>query len=311
MILTVTPNSALDRVFIIETWTPGRPLRIDHAVTAAGGKGIDVAVSLSCQGIPSRALCFLAGETGRRLEQLLVDYGIELLPVWVGGETRTAHVIVERQQERHTHLIAGSMRIEPDDLDTFLDILRRKLSEASWMVCGGSLPPALDSRFFAQIVELAHEKRVPSLVDTSSLPLEPVLAAAPAVVKLNREELNVAFGSPLSDQEEIIGAGLDLIDRFSLKSLVITCGENGLYAFTGNAVYFAQAPAQKVVNAAGAGDAASGALVHNLALGRSWPEAVRRAAAVSAATVLTEATAECRMADISRILPQTTVSRIL
>ena len=47
-----------------------------------------------------------------------------------------------------------------------------------------------------------------------------------------------------------------------------------------------------------------------LSQGDDWPQTLRRAAATSAAVVLTEGTADVRPADIDRILPHTLVKQL-
>lgn len=312
MVLTVTPNSALDRVFLIEEWTPGEPIRVEHMVPAVGGKGLDASVSLSCQEIPSLALAFFAGETGRELLALLGRYAIRLFPIWASGETRVAHVIAERKHARHTHLTAGQMTISQIQQDAFFAQLRVLLAEASWMVGGGSLPAGLDTLFFAKSIAMADRAGVPSLVDTAATPLDPITAASPpTVLKMNRLEFEAAFGEKVAGRAELLEAGRDAREKHELPNLLITDGREGLYAFSAEGILHAQAPPQAVVNAAGAGDAVSGTLAHHLSRGASWPEALRQAAAVSAATVLTETTAECRIADVQRILPAVRVRRLL
>ncbi len=129
MILTVTLNSALDRIFFIEEWTPGLPIRIDQMVTAVGGKGLDAAVSLRCQGIPAAGVTFVAGAVGRELVELLESYGVKTIPIWVDGETRVAHVVAERAHKRHTHLIAGQMEIKPAHFDALFARLASELRQ--------------------------------------------------------------------------------------------------------------------------------------------------------------------------------------
>ena len=100
------------------------------------------------------------------------------------------------------------------------------------------------------------------------------------------------------------------MNEYDLDNLVVSCGEKGLYALTVEGVFHAQAPRQIAVNGAGAGDAIAGTLPYRLSQGDSWVEALRYATAVAAATVLTEATAECRVADVERILPRVIVTRL-
>jgi fructose-1-phosphate kinase PfkB-like protein len=132
----------------------------------------------------------------------------------------------------------------------------------------------------------------------------------PAILKLNRHELADTFGLASADLATLAREAEALRQREGLEALVLTCGGEGILALTAGAAYLAVSPAQVEVNAAGAGDAVSAALPYRLACGDSWSEALRWAAATSAAVVLTPGTADCRPADIAAILPQTTVQRL-
>jgi fructose-1-phosphate kinase PfkB-like protein len=90
----------------------------------------------------------------------------------------------------------------------------------------------------------------------------------------------------------------------------LTLGREGILAITPDHAYLVAAPVQQEVNAAGSGDAVSAALAWRFLLGDDWRDALRWAAAAGAATVLTEGTAECRMADVLRILPETTIQEL-
>ena len=310
MILTITPNAALDRIFFIDEWTPGLPMRIDKMVTAVGGKALDASVSLACQGVHSTAVTFVAGRIGRELLELLSGYDVRVYPVWVEGETRVAHVVAEKVAQHHTHLIAGNMIINDSHVQTLFKLLLPLLKQASWLVSGGSLPAGMDTRFFAQVLEMANQAGVSSLIDTSAVPIKPILDVRPTILKINQVEFENAFALPVPTIDALLSAGQRVMAAHKLPNLIITCGAQGLYALTASGIYHAQAPLQVVVNAAGAGDAIAGTLPYRLAQGDSWMEALRQATAVSAATVLTEKTAECRPEDVTRILPLVEVTRL-
>ena len=94
----------------------------------------------------------------------------------------------------------------------------------------------------------------------------------------------------------------------NLPALVLTCGRDGIIIVTAEGVVQAQAPVQRAINAAGAGDAASAAIVWRRAQGDGWTETARWAAAISAASVVTEGTAEVRFADVEHLLPDVRVA---
>lgn len=94
-----------------------------------------------------------------------------------------------------------------------------------------------------------------------------------------------------------------------MLTLVITCGAKGMLALTPEGYYQAISPPQQAVNPAGAGDAASATLAWRRSQGDTDLEALRWAAAVSAATVLTACTGESRRSDIDSLLKDIEVQR--
>ena len=310
MILTVTLHTALDKVIFIDEWTPGRPMRTNRVLTCVGGKGLDSSIVLSQMGVATTGLCFVAGKTGAELIDLVHAYGAATLPIWVNGETRTAHVIVETRHNRHSHLITGALEISPTHWQQLLDAFDGATPLADWVICAGSLPTNIPDDFFATLTRHAHNASIPILIDSSTHGIRSALPARPDILKMNREEFREVFGVQTSSLQGLITQAQSARRQFDLPALVVTCGADGILVFTPQESIHAAAPPQQAVNAAGAGDAASAALAWRRSLGEDWQQALRWAAAVSAAAVLTEGTAEIHPKDVHEILPQVLVRRI-
>ena len=310
MILTVTPNSALDKVLFIQKWVPGGTMRTEKTVTSVGGKGLDSSVVLRHLGVETVGLTFVAGRTGYELIHLLEKYGIIPEVVWVGGKTRVAYVVSEAQHERHSHLITGKLNINPTQVEEFLQRFRHRVREAAWVICAGSLPLNLPVTFYRTIIEEAKQYHVPVLLDSSGKAVEEAIPACPEILKMNREEFERTFNLPCSNLEDLKQQADQVYRTYNLPSLVITCASNGILSYSQGGTFHTRAPRQKPVNAAGAGDAVSSALVWRLSQGDSWRDALKWVGATAAAVVLTEGTADCHMQDILRILPQVKIDEI-
>ena len=89
MIYTVTLNPALDYILRLPRLSSEDVNRADSAQLLCGGKGINVSMVLSGLEVPTRALGFVAGFTGRALEQMLQAQGIQtdFVPL-AAGNTR-------------------------------------------------------------------------------------------------------------------------------------------------------------------------------------------------------------------------------
>jgi 1-phosphofructokinase family hexose kinase len=276
-------------------------------IESVGGKGFDASVVLQTLGVANSALGFVAGLTGQQLVDLLNGYGISHDLVWVDGETRIAHVVVETRPQRHSHLIAAGLSVSPEAYQLFLQRYQAHLDGVTWVITGGSLAEGVPVSCYRHLTEMAQAAGVSILVDSFGPPLLETLPTPPTILKMNGDEFRQSFGVHCETLDDLAAEVQTLYERERLPALVITCGAEGLLALTPEGTYRAASPPQSVVNAAGAGDGVSAALVWRLGEGDSWPEALRWAAATGAAVVLTEGTADCHPADVERILAQTEV----
>jgi 1-phosphofructokinase family hexose kinase len=310
MILTLTPNAALDRLLFIEEFQPGTVMRPHKMLDRVGGKGLDSSVALRGLGVETVAVTFVGGQTGQALMSLLEAYGIRHDLIWLDGETRIAHVLIESRRQRHSHIITQTLAVTPEAATEFLQRYQAHLREAAWVITAGSLPPGVPGSYYRTICQMAHEAGVPILVDGTGPPVTATLPAPPTILKMNWGEFCQTFGVRAGTLDQLKKQAQVIHERERLFALVLTCGEQGLLAVTPEGTYQARSPVQPVVNAAGAGDAASAALAWRFSTGANWPETLRWAAAVSAAVVLTEGTADCRMTDIQRLLLQTKIESL-
>lgn len=307
MILTFTPNPGLDYLIFIDEFRPGIRIQAEGARYSLGGKGVDTSVALRTFEVDTLALSFVAGTAGQRYLELLDSYGIRHDMVWQEGETRVMHVVVERRHRRHTHLITSTLPINEASAADLLGRYQTHLSEANWVIAAGTLAPGWPATLYQNLIELAQAAQVPILVDSSGLPLRHAIQARPTVLKLNDTEFTDTFQTQVTSIADLYAQARALREREQLPALVITCGKEGILALTSEGDYLATAPEQVAINAAGAGDTASGILAWRLGLGESWPEALRWAAAASAASVLTDGTADSRREDVERLWPQVTI----
>ena len=310
MILTICPNTALDKILFIEKWTPGVPIRTNNMVTCVGGKGLDSSVVLSQLGVETVGMGFFSGKIGEELIEILEEYGIVVEPTWVGGINRVAYVIAEESTNVHTHVIAGQVQVSEDQITEFLQKYQEQLGKAEWVIFAGSIPPSVDANFYHGLVRTAKEAGVPSLIDAQKAFMAGAISAGPDVVKMNWEEFEWTFQKDAPTFDSLYKQAKEFKKDKNIKNFVLTLGKDGMLALTVEGDFLAKAPLQKPVNAAGAGDAASSTIVWRLSQGDSWQETLRCASAVSAAAVLTKRTGDIRMEDVERILEDVEITRL-
>ncbi len=105
MILTISPNCAVDRILFVDEIIPATTMRCSAMIDHIGGKGLDTSIALNCMGVETFGLGFAAGVNGRIMADALVALAVPHELIWLEGETRIAHVIVETARHRHSHII--------------------------------------------------------------------------------------------------------------------------------------------------------------------------------------------------------------
>ena len=172
------------------------------------------------------------------------------------------------------------------------------------MICAGSVPPVITPAVYREITEIAHQNKTPVLIDSSGKMITEALPANPDIIKMNWDEFEVTFNRKALTLDELKVQALEVYKNLQIKSLVLTCGADGILSCSPEGAFHTIVPKLKAVNAAGAGDAVSSALAWRFSESDNWHDALKWAGATSAAVVLTSGTAECRLEDVHRLLPQ-------
>ena len=123
MIITVTLNPAIDKTAHVEKMIPNGLNRLNNIILDVGGKGINVSMVLSELGIKSKAFGFVAGFTGKAIEEGVSSAGIET--DFVHLDKGFSRINVKIKSSRETELNAQGPEISKEKIDE----LFRKLDE--------------------------------------------------------------------------------------------------------------------------------------------------------------------------------------
>jgi 1-phosphofructokinase family hexose kinase len=292
VILTVTPNPALDLTWRVDGLTPGATHRVPAAASRAGGKGVNVARVLHGTGHEVLALATTGGATGAEFAAELAASGVphRLLPV--DAATRRSAAIVDELRGATAILNELGGRLAAAEAATLVETASTLGRGASAVAICGSLPPGFDAARLDALVGSLVGAGVPVVADTSGAGLLAAARAGAHVLKPNREELVHATGraAPLDGARTLLALGAHLV--------VVSLGTDGLLVVGRTGVpLHARLPAPLHGNATGAGDAAVAAIATALATGvdlaadtdaaaRARHDLARRATAWSASAVL-------------------------
>ncbi|MFF7856762.1 hexose kinase [Streptomyces sp. NPDC007904] len=303
MILTVTLNTALDITYRVPSLRPHASHRVSDVTERPGGKGINVARVLAALGHEVTVTGFAGGTTGRILRDRLTEVpGVRDALVPVSGATRRTVAVVDGRSGGTTQLNEPGPTITVAEWSAFQGAYQDLLASASAVALCGSLPPGVPVGAYAGLVRTARAAGVPVLLDTSGAALRRGVAGRPDILKPNAEELAelTGFHEPLRATQDA--------RRRGAGAVVASLGAQGLLALTPEGRWRAAPPAPLHGNPTGAGDSVVAGLLSALVEHRPWPDRLSRAAALSAATVLSPTAGEFDHPAYENLLPRITVT---
>jgi 1-phosphofructokinase len=251
--VTVTANPSIDRTVEVGALVRGGLHRATAVHVQPGGKGINVARALVCNGIKARAVVPAGGAEGEQLISLLSDYSIEVVRVASLGPVRMNVSVIE-PDATVTKLNEPGARLTEDEARSLADAVINAAHDASWVVLAGSLPPGVSPDFYADLIHRMEHDDVQVVVDTSGPALRAAVAAGPALIKPNHHELEEAVDSPLSTIQDVVGAAQQL-RSLGAKAVLASLGRDGAVLVDGEGVWHAEAPVVLARSSVGAGDA--------------------------------------------------------
>jgi len=308
VIVTVTPNVALDITYEVERLVPHASHRVAGVRAMAGGKGINVASVLVGQGNAATAIGVVGGVTGELVRTDLAARGIPHVLVEADHETRRTVTIVSLADGEATAFNEPGPAIGRPEWSALLSTVRRLAFEpeqaAGVLVGSGSVPEGFPEDGYAQLVRVAADAGWRSVVDSSGPALLAALAGGPDVVKPNARELAevTGLGDPV--------AGAKALQDKGARDVLVSLGPDGLVLVrVDGEVVRAALQSGLAGNATGAGDAVVAAVARSLEEGVAPEALLTDAVAWSAAAVLQPVAGMVDEADVARLRGEVRVWR--
>jgi 1-phosphofructokinase family hexose kinase len=285
MILSITPNPALDRILTVPGFLPGTQTEHTEAITIAAGKGVSVARAARTLGADTLCAGFLGGVAGRHHKELLEREKLPFAWTSIEAETRTCYIIVDPKTRKSTVINEPGPTVSSEDWNRFsIDILQ--LAErAAYISFSGSLPVGSPLEAYHGLIRALTEAGHFVWIDVSGAALQTAIDAAPMGVKVNGSEMAAFLGVSINTVAEAAEAATTLRQK-GIKLVGITLGELGAVIVSAEGAWWARPPALEIVSAVGSGDSFLGGLLTALTKGADLPEALRTGVAAGGANAL-------------------------
>lgn len=285
MIYTVTFNPALDYVIRMEKLNLGMVNRSSAEAIFYGGKGINVSTVLNNIGVESVALGFVAGFTGREIEEGVKTLGVKTDFIHLPEGLSRINVKIKAEQE--TEINGQGPQIRMEQVEGLFEKLET-LQSGDCLVLAGTIPASLPADIYEQIMERLQGRDIRIVVDATKELLLNVLKYHPFLIKPNNHELGEMFHTVLKSDEEIVAYARKLQDMGAGNVLVSMAGDGAILITESNEVHKIGVPKGTVVNSVGAGDSMVAGFIASYFKEHDYLKALKFGTATGSATAFSE-----------------------
>lgn len=301
MVYTVTLNPALDYEVLVDGFRAGGLNRASRERMHFGGKGVNVSTVLHSLGVETTALGFVAGFTGKALEDGLKAEGVPTDFVRLEEGLTRVNVKIRSGGGGETEINCHGPAIPAPALEALLQKLDR-LGQGDALVLAGSLPAGLPGDVYRTILNRVEGRGVWTVVDAARDLLRGVLPCRPFLIKPNSAELGELFGKDaLTEEAEILSCARSLQAQGARNILVSMAGDGSLLLDETGGARRLGVPPGTVRHTVGAGDSMVAGFLAGWLETRDYAAAHRMGAAAGAATAFSEGLADRE--EIRKLLP--------
>lgn len=311
-ILTITLKPAVDYATSTERVTAGPKLYCRSPRIDPGGGGVNVARTIVKLGGSVKAFVVVGGPMGDRLLDLLAQESVPVLECRVSAGTSYSLAITDEKTAEQFRFSLPGERLTEHEGTMLLDQISCAVPANGLVVLSGGAANGLADNYSQEVQDVVSRRNGRLVVDTSKAPLLRLIDAPVApldVLRLDRSEIEKAVAKPIQSISANLAFTEELVRRGVARIVVTGHGAEGSVMVAGTEKFFCHAPNVPVRSKIGAGDALVGAFTFSLSRGNPPEQALKWGVAAAAATVGTEGTALCDLAETEALLPQCRLER--
>lgn len=313
MIITVTPNAAVDKTLTVPNFQTGFRHRASESLTLPGGKGVNIARALKALGEPVVITGLVGGRAGQQIVEGLQRENILNDLIHIGGESRTSTAVVDPTTMTQTEVVEYGPVVTEQETEALLDKIEYLAKGARFVVLAGSLPRKVSEDFYAAVLQRIRRHRCFVVLDSAGEPLRRGVRGRPNLVLPNLREAEDLVGHEFHDEQDMIEA-TGMICDMGARNVIIKTPHGCVARFRigrSQRLYTATvAPLASVVSTVGSGDAFLAGFVAARFQKMEHAECLRHALAVGAANTQHYGAGVLDVEDVRRLLPSTSVKEI-
>ncbi|ADZ85523.1 1-phosphofructokinase [Cellulosilyticum lentocellum] len=281
MIYTVTLNPSLDYVMHLDQMNAHCVNRSNKEEIYPGGKGINVSIVLNNLRIPNKALGFIAGFTGKEIENVMKQLGGDTDFILL--DRGISRINVKLEADKETEINGMGPQITPSDLKD-LYIKLEQIEEGDFLVLAGSIPKSVPDSIYKDIMKMLANKNINVVVDATKDLLLNVLQYKPFLIKPNHIELAEMFNVTLNSDDDIVTYARKLQEMGAQNVLISMGGDGSILITNEGEVVKISVPEGTVINTVGSGDSMVAGFIAGYLKTKDLKQALKFATATGSAT---------------------------
>lgn len=281
MIYTVTLNPSLDYVMHLDQMNAHCVNRSNKEEIYPGGKGINVSIVLNNLRIPNKALGFIAGFTGKEIENVMKQLGGDTDFILL--DRGISRINVKLEADKETEINGMGPQITPSDLKD-LYIKLEQIEEGDFLVLAGSIPKSVPDSIYKDIMKMLANKNINVVVDATKDLLLNVLQYKPFLIKPNHIELAEMFNVTLNSDDDIVTYARKLQEMGAQNVLISMGGDGSILITNEGEVVRISVPEGTVINTVGSGDSMVAGFIAGYLKTKDLKQALKFATATGSAT---------------------------
>lgn len=309
LVTTVCLNPSIDHTLSIDGFEYGGLNRVVSSRFDAGGKGLNVAVTLSALGVEAQCAGFMFKESARLFETRLLKSGTAYDFIWLDGSARTNLKVFDRSRGVVTEFNESGREVGALDLERMTALIAHRCAHADFAVFSGSMPPGCPADSYAQMIRAVAGGKCRCVLDADGAPLREGIEARPWLIKPNRAELEALTGRALASIADVRDAAREIVAR-GVSVVAVSLGADGALIADADEAFFAPRLDIPVRSTVGAGDAMVAGMLCGFAGGKGLREAFCMGVASASAMCMTEGSEPPARADFTALLETVRTERI-
>lgn len=230
--------------------------RVFEVEKTAGGKGLNVSRVAHLLGVDVISTGILGGSLGEYIEKKLDQYQMKHAFFHTNQEARNCIAILHENMQ--TEILESGPILTVKEQERFLNHFNKLLKGVDIVSISGSIINGFTEDIYSNMIEIANNKNIPVLLDTSGKILYFSLknkVALPFLIKPNFSELSQLLNRKITNDTKQLKNTLSESLFTGIPWIVVSQGADGAFVKHNENFYDVHIPKIPVINPVGSGDA--------------------------------------------------------